>query len=124
MYNTFVTHVSEGRNMTYDDVDKIGEGRVWSGINAKEIGLIDVYGGLSDAIDIAVEKTGLEKYRIVELPKLEDPLEQMLKGLIGEIRLAVIKNELGNSYKYYRYLQEALNLNGMQARIPYEIEIY
>lgn len=124
MYSTFVTHVSEGRNMTYNDVDIIGEGRVWSGISAKEIGLIDVYGGLSDAIDIAVEKTGLEKYRIVELPKLEDPIEQIIKVLMGEVRLTVIKKELGNSYKYYRYLQETLNLNGMQARIPYEIEIY
>ncbi len=124
MYNTFVNHVAEGRNMTYNSVDKIGEGRVWSGINAKETGLIDVYGGLSDAIDIAIEKTGLEKYRVVELPKLEDPIEQMLKELMGEVRLSVIKKELGNSYKYYHYLQEVLNLNGIQARIPYEIEIY
>jgi protease-4 len=123
-YSTFVTHVSEGRNMTYDEVDKIGEGRVWSGINAKEIGLVDVYGGLSTAVDIAVEKAKLEKYRIVELPKLEDPVEQLIKELMGEVRISQIKKELGNSYKYYRFLQEALSLDGIQARIPYEIEIY
>jgi protease-4 len=124
IYNTFITHVSEGRNMDYNEVDKIGEGRVWSGINAREIGLVDVYGGLSAAIDIAVEKAKLEKYRIVELPKLEDPLEQIMKELMGEVRLSYLKKELGNTYKYYHFLQEALNLNGIQARIPYEIEIY
>ena len=89
-----------------------------------EIGLVDVYGGLSDAVDIAVEKAALEKYRIVELPKLEDPLEQMVKELIGEVRLSYLKKELGDSYKYYHFLQEALNLDGIQARIPFEIEIY
>jgi protease-4 len=124
IYDTFVTHVSEGRNLTYNDVDRIGEGRVWSGINAKEIGLVDIYGGLSDAVDIAVEKAKLEKYRIVELPKLEDPFEQIFKELMSEVRLSYLKKELGNSYKYYHFLQEAINLNGIQARIPFEIEIY
>jgi protease-4 len=79
---------------------------------------------LSDAVDIAAEKAKLAKYRIVELPKLEDPIEQMIKGLMGEVRLSYLKKELGNSYKYYHFLQEALNLNGIQARIPYQIEIY
>jgi protease-4 len=124
IYNTFVNHVSESRNMKYDDVDKIGEGRVWSGVNAKEIGLVDVYGGLSTAIEIAAAKANLDKYRVVELPRLEEPIEQLMKELMGEVRLSILKKELGNSYKYYDFLQEALNLKGIQARIPYEIEIY
>ena len=124
IYNTFVTHVSDGRNMNYDEVDKIGEGRVWSGINAKEIGLIDIYGGLTTAIDIAVDKANVEKYRIVELPKLEDPIQQILKELTGIVSSVFLKKELGNSYKHYKLIKEVVNLNGVQARMPFEIEIY
>ena len=124
IYNTFVTHVSDGRNMNYDEVDKIGEGRVWSGINAKEIGLIDIYGGLTTAIDIAVDKANVEKYRIVELPKLEDPIQQILKELTGNVSSVFLKKELGNSYKHYKLIKEVVNLNGVQARMPFEIEIY
>ena len=124
IYNTFVTHVSDGRNMNYDEVDKIGEGRVWSGINAKEIGLIDIYGGLTTAIDIAVDKANVEKYRIVELPKLEDPIQQILKELTGNVSSVFLKKELGNSFKHYKLIKEVVNLNGVQARMPFEIEIY
>ena len=124
IYNTFVTHVSDGRNMNYDEVDKIGEGRVWSGISAKEIGLIDIYGGLTTAIDIAVDKANVEKYRIIELPKLEDPIQQILKELTGNVSSVFLKKELGNSYKYYKLIKEVVNLNGVQARMPFEIEIY
>ena len=124
IYNTFVTRVSEGRNMTYDEIDNIGEGRVWSGIDAMEIGLIDVYGGLNTAIEIAVDKANLEKYRIVELPKVADPLQQLLKELSENLSIKVLENKLGDSYKYYKVLKEAVNYNGVQARMPFEIEIY
>jgi protease-4 len=124
VYNTFVTHVSENRNMNYDDVDKIGEGRVWSGINAKENGLVDVYGGLSTAVELAAAKANIDKYRVVELPRLEEPIEQLMKELMGEIRISVLKRELGNSYQYYDFLQKAMNLDGIQARMPFDIEIY
>jgi protease-4 len=124
VYNTFVTHVSENRKMSYEDVDKIGEGRVWSGINAKENGLIDVYGGLSTAVELAAAKANLDKYRVVDLPRLEEPIEQLMKELAGEIRMSVLKRELGNSFQYYDFLQETMNLNGIQARMPFDIEIY
>ncbi len=124
IYNTFVTHVSEDRGMTYNDVDKIGEGRVWSGIHAMEIGLIDVFGGLTTAIDIAAEKAGLDKYRIVELPKPEDPFQQLLRELSGEFSTSLIRKETGEHYKYYKFLKEAMTLEGVQARMPFDIEIY
>lgn len=124
IYDTFVTHVSEGRDMTYEEVDKIGDGRVYSGIDAKDIGLVDIHGGLTAAIDIAVEKTGLEKYRIVELPKPEDPIQQLIKELTGEISTVLIRKEIGQHYKYYKFLKEAMNMGGVQARMPFEIDIY
>ncbi|NWF51259.1 MAG: S49 family peptidase [Ignavibacteriaceae bacterium] len=70
MYKDFVTKVALGRNKTFDEIEKIAQGRVWSGINAKELGLVDVLGGLDIAIKIALEKTGLKEneYEIVEYP--------------------------------------------------------
>ncbi|MCG8410123.1 MAG: signal peptide peptidase SppA, partial [Bacteroidales bacterium] len=123
-YDTFISHVAEGRNMTKEDIDKIGQGRVWSGENALEIGLIDQFGGLQDAINIAAETANLESYRIVNLPKLEDPFEKLIKELSGNVKASIIKKELGNEYKYYNSIQKLRNLQGVQTRIPYEIEIY
>ena len=124
IYGTFVSHVAEGRAMEEPAVDKIGEGRVWSGINAKEIGLVDVMGGLTQAIDIAAGKAGVEHYRIVELPKLKDPLEQILNELSGETSMKRIQKELGPGYRYYHHLKSVLDSRGLMARLPFEFEIY
>ncbi len=124
VYETFITHVAEGRNMTKEDVDEIGQGRVWSGANAIEIGLIDEFGGLDKAIEIAAQTADLEKYRVVDYPKLKDPFQQILEDLQGNVKASILKNELGNEYRYYQNLQNIKNLQGIQARIPYDIEIY
>jgi protease-4 len=124
IYETFITHVAEGRNMTKEEVDEIGQGRVWSGANAIEIGLIDGFGGLEDAIQLAAEAANLEAYRTVDYPKLQDPFEQFMKQLQGNVRVSILKNELGDQYKYYENLKIISNQQGVQARIPYEIEIY
>jgi len=124
IYETFVSHVAEGRNMEKTAVDKIGEGRIWSGINAKEIGLVDEIGGLTKAIEIAAEKAGVEQYRIVELPKLKDPVEQILSELSGETSLKHIQHELGPGFRYYHHLKSVISSNGLMARMPFEIEIY
>jgi protease-4 len=124
IYDTFISHVAEGRDMTKEEVDKIGQGRVWSGANAIEIGLIDGFGGLEDAIQLAAEAANLEKYRTVEYPKLKEPIEQLLEDFQGNVRMSILKNELGNEYKYYNAIQEIRNMQGIQARIPYEVEIY
>ena len=124
IYETFITHVAEGRNMTKEEVDEIGQGRVWSGTNAIEIGLIDGFGGLEDAIKLAAESANLEAYRIVDYPKLEDPFQQFMKELQGNVRVSILKNELGDQYKYYENLKSIQRMEGIQARIPYEIEIY
>ena len=124
IYETFITHVAEGRNMTKEEVDEIGQGRVWSGTNAIEIGLIDGFGGLEDAIKLAAESANLEAYRIVDYPKLEDPFQHFMKELQGNVRVSILKNELGDQYKYYENLKSIQGMEGIQARIPYEIEIY
>ncbi len=123
IYDTFLSHVAEGRNMTKEEVHEIGQGRVWSGVNAMEIGLIDVYGGMDKAIEIAVEMAGIEHYRTIDLPKKKDPIEQIISELTGDAKARILKNELGESYDYYKNLKNAIDQDGILARIPYNIEI-
>lgn len=123
-YDNFISHVAEGRHMKKEEVDKIGQGRVWSGANAINIGLIDSFGGLEDAIQVAAEAANLENYRIVDYPKLKEPLQQFIEEFQGNVRASVLKQELGSEYKYYEALKDITNQQGIQARIPYKIEIY
>lgn len=123
-YVTFVNRVSDGRNMAFTDVDKIGEGRVWSGKNALELGLVDVLGGLSDAIKIAAEKAELEDYRIVDLPRLEDPFTQVMRELTGDLSERIIKKELSGYYDQYRFIRNLLNSDRIQARMPFEMTVH
>ncbi|MDA3952977.1 MAG: signal peptide peptidase SppA [Bacteroidales bacterium] len=124
IYKTFTKHVADGRNMTIKEVDDIGQGRVWSGTNALDIGLIDGFGGLDEAIKLAAEEANIENYRIVNLPKLKEPLEQLLEDFQGNVKASILKQELGTEYKYYKTLRNITAQDGIQARIPYEVEIY
>jgi len=123
-YNTFVAHVAEARNMTKEQVDEIAQGRVWSGVDAKRIGLIDVYGGMQEAVTLAGEMAGLEQYRTVGLPELKDPFQQFMKEFSGNMKARVMEDVLGNEARYYNNFREAVSMEGIQARIPYRIEVY
>ncbi len=123
VYESFVSRVSEGRNMPESDVDAIGGGRVWSGTNALENGLIDTYGGLHDAIRIAAGMAGIEKYRVQDLPRLEDPIEAFMRELTENMKNKRLMKELGESWQYLRTLADIENLSGMQMRIPYNFDI-
>jgi protease IV len=124
IYSDFVSKVSEGRKMRKSSVDSIGQGRVWSGKSAKEIGLIDEMGGLSDAINGAAALAGIEKYSVREYPVIEDPYTKLLSTLSGEIRIKVLEKELGEYARYYSEIKELSTLSGIQARLPYFIEIH
>jgi protease-4 len=123
-YDIFISHVAEGRSMTKEQVDSIGQGRVWSGENAKEIGLIDDFGGLKDAIALAAEIEGLDEYRTVDLPSLPDPFQELFKVGSDNIRARFLKNELGEKYRYYEYVKNMSGMNGVYARMPYDIFIH
>jgi protease IV len=124
IYSDFVSKVAEGRKMKFEEVDNIGQGRVWSGTGAMKIGLVDEIGGLKDAIEGAAELAGIDKYKIRELPELEDPYTRILSQLSGDIRMNIIKKELGESIEYYNRLKELKDLSGIQARLPYFIDIH
>lgn len=124
IYSDFVGKVALGRKMEHNEVDSIGQGRVWSGTSALNIGLVDEIGGLRDAIKGAATLADLDKYSIRELPVVEDPYIKLLNQLTGDIRLNLIRKELGESFRFYRELAELRDMSGIQARLPYFIEIH
>jgi protease-4 len=123
IYTDFITKVAEGRGMAVADVDSIGQGRVWSGEDALEIGLVDMLGGIDDAIEIAANMAELENYRVVEYPTKKDPIEKMIQDLSGQGEEAFLKRRLGVHYQYVKDAEELMNMEGVQARMPYQLYI-
>lgn len=123
VYDTFVSHVADGRNMDWDEVDAIGEGRVWTGANAVELGLADGFGGLKDAIALAADRAGIaEDFRVWQVVDQPDPVLALLESL-GGIRSASVEEELGELYQEYKSIREMVSGQGVQARMPYTFVI-
>ena len=120
-YDTFLDRVSQGRHMSKEAVNEIAQGRVWTGEDALELGLIDVLGGLEDAIAIAANKAGLDYYQLIELPVERSPFKDILLNFSQSIRTSILKSELGDFYDTYREQKEWLKIKGMVARIPYDL---
>lgn len=123
IYETFTGKAAEGRGMSQDDLKKVASGRVWSGTQAKERGLVDVLGGYTDAIRIAAEAAGLEDYTVKEYPIQKPFIEQFMEQLTENTKTTALKEELGEHY--YLYLQglKLKELHGVQARMPFELTI-
>jgi protease IV len=124
VYETFITHVSKGRNMTKAEVDSIGQGRVWTGSDAKRLGLVDVLGGINTAIEIAAKKAKLDNYRTVALPEQEDVVKKLVEDLSAKMSTNALETNLGESYQYYHHLSSLFRQQGVLARMPFEVEIY
>ncbi len=122
IYATFISHVAEGRNMSTAAVDDIGQGRVWTGYDAKRLGLVDVLGGLETAIDIAAHLAKLDDYRIVSLPQKEDPLESFIKEITGG-ETNYIAKYFGVNSKYIKPIESLLKGEKIQTRMPFILEI-
>jgi protease IV len=122
-YDTFITKVSDGRKLSKAQVDSIGQGRVWSGTDAKKIGLIDEFGGLEKAIATAADLAKLKSYRILALPEQKEPLQQIIDELFGTTPETRIQSVMGEDYKYYRMLKEIRGMKGIQARMLCEYEM-
>ena len=122
-YELFVKRCAEGRGMTTEAIEKIAEGRVWTGIMAKELGLVDELGGLNKALEIAAQEAGIEAYSIINYPSKED----FLSALMNEGKNDYIENKmdetLGISYQYLKFIQNLKNMDRIQARIPFDLRI-
>lgn len=123
VYTDFIQHVAAGRKLTAAQVDEIAQGRVWSGADALKIGLVDVIGGLDKTIEIAAKKANLSDYQIVELPELKDPFEQMMKKLTHRTQSYFVERELGENFLFYKEVKKALQHQGIQMRMGYEVRM-
>ena len=128
VYSTFIGHVADGRKMTTEEVDNIGQGRVWSGVSAKNIGLVDEFGGLKQAIAVAANAAELgDNYRVVEILEEEDELTALMNTLLSASARTAIKEAsiFGVSLGQYNALRATINEgSGVKARMPYDLTIY
>ncbi|MFA6367942.1 MAG: signal peptide peptidase SppA [Bacteroidales bacterium] len=120
-YKNFVHRVATGRNLTDTYVDSIAKGRVWVGKDAKEIGLVDEYGGLYKAIEIASNEAKLKEYSIIALPKTKGLTEQIMDAMGSEVEMKLFTKELGKPYSFFLQLKNISDMQGVQARLPYII---
>ena len=122
-YKLFVKRCADGRGMTTEAIEKIAEGRVWTGKDAKELGLVDELGGLDKALEIAAEKAGVEEYSIISYPAQES----MFSSLMGSAKKDYIEGKmnetLGEYYQYLKFLENIKEADRIQARIPFDLRI-
>jgi protease-4 len=125
IYESFVQKAARGRKLPVAEIKEVAKGRVWSGVQAKEIKLIDMLGGLDDAIAVAAEKAKLDKdYKVVYLPEIKTALlKEVLLQMGDEEETALLKREVGSLYPYLKKIKEVKSYEGIQARLPYEIQI-
>ncbi|MBD1428981.1 MULTISPECIES: signal peptide peptidase SppA [Sphingobacterium] len=123
-YQTFMDRVAKGRKMTIAQVDSIGQGRVWTGDQALKIGLVDRIGDLNTAINAAASKGKLSSYYTKEYPAKQDPFASIFSTSKDKIKTWMFAEELGEYQKYLMELKKVMNQTGIQARLPYAVEIY
>jgi len=126
IYNTFVTHVAEGRKMSFAQVDAIAQGRVWSGTEALKLGLVDKIGGLNAAIAEAAKIAKIKKYSTQNYPEYEKSFNDLLSNLpFAKSKEAFIKEEIGEeNYLLIEQVKKFQKQKGIQAIMPYGINIY
>lgn len=123
-YDLFLTRCAEGRNMDKDTLALYAEGRVWTGNQAKEIGLVDEIGGIEMAIEIAADLANLGKsYVVFEYPKLSSPIEELFNPAKEELALKTMKEILGESFEMFMLLRDIKEQDYIQARIPFDLNI-
>jgi protease IV len=130
VYEDFLQKVATGRNKTRDQIHEIAQGRVWPGLKAKEIGLVDAIGGLDRALNAAAKLAGLEKYRTAEYPRTKTGWEQIMdrftksKDRDSDVQGWIIRSELAEFYPTYKTLRDMRRTKGLQARLPYDLVIF
>jgi len=126
VYKTFVTHVAEGRKMTFAQVDSIAQGRVWTGTEAKKNGLVDKIGNLNDAIKEAASLAKIKDYYTQNFPEYEKDFSELFEKLpFAKSKEELIKEELGEeNYFVLQQIKKIQMQKGIQARMPFEITIH
>ncbi|MEP0713473.1 MAG: signal peptide peptidase SppA, partial [Algoriphagus sp.] len=123
-YETFISRVAEGRGMSPEAVKEVASGRVWTGNQAKERGLVDVLGGLNTTIELAAARIGAtDDYRVVYYPTQKPWFERIMEDLGNNVQVRVLKSQLGENYKLYQQVEKLKSYEGIQVRMPQDITI-
>ena len=122
VYSTFLERVATGRNMSVEEVDIVAQGRVWSGSDAYNIGLVDSLGGLEEAVAFAAKLSETESYRTTNYPKFSDDFESFLQSLQPR---PFGQTAIEKSVQYFQslYSKQTTQIDHIQARIPFELNI-
>ncbi|WP_422359490.1 signal peptide peptidase SppA [Reichenbachiella sp.] len=123
-YETFTGKAAEGRGMTQDDIKAVASGRVWTGSQAKERGLVDILGTYNDAVTLAAEKAGIsDDYAIKYYPTLKSKWEEIFSSVLEETETRIFHANYGEMAKYIDAIKELEKYQGVQARMPFEVEL-
>ena len=123
-YDTFLSRVSSGRNMSKEAVMEVASGRVWSGVRAQELGLVDVLGGLEDAIKIAATKADIaDDYRIIYYPESKPWFERFLSQFTNDVQAFYNTKKYGELYPIMKQVEKVNQYKGVMVRLPYDIEV-
>ena len=122
-YELFVKRCADGRKMKTEQIKAIAEGRVWTGEDAIKIGLVDKIGGLNDAIALAITKAKLNTYNVSEYPEKETFESKFMKSFGDDVETRFLKAQLGEQYKLFKQVRNLDKINGIQARLPYDLNI-
>lgn len=121
-YDLFVKRCADGRGIPENRIREIAEGRVWLGKDALDLGLVDVIGGLDEAVEIAAEKADLDVYAVSSYPKKKTLVEMFTGDFINNVSLKMLKNKLGGDAELFNQYLYLKNMTGIQAIMPYKVE--
>ena len=124
-YDLFTTRVADGRNLSKTRVDEIGQGRVWTGERAKELGLVDELGGIDKAVSIAVDRAGVETYTLLSYPAEESMFSKLMnESPTNYVKSNLLKSQLGDLYYQYEFINNFQINDMLQMRMPYKLNIH
>ncbi len=122
IYDLFLTRCADGRGVTKEEIDVIGQGRVWTGEQALERGLVDELGGLDKAVQVAAELAEVSDYGIMQVTGSKDMWTEFIEKQLGEMKMGLLKSTLGEELEYVKQLQQIRSVSGVQARLPYDVK--
>jgi protease-4 len=122
-YKLFVQRCADGRGMTVEAIEKIAEGRVWTGTAAKELGLVDELGGLDKALEIAAQKAEVDAYSIINYPSQDSFFSSLLNEGKDDYINGKMQKVLGESYSYIKFIENLKDQDRIQARMPFDLRI-
>ncbi len=122
-YELFVKRCADGRQMTTEAIKKIAEGRVWTGSDAKELGLVDELGGLDKALEIAAQKAEVEAYSVINYPAQEGFFSSFMNTTKKDYIEGKMAETLGEYYGYLKFVENLKEADRIQARMPFDLRI-